>query len=252
MAALIERIKGRITGYDERTHELLIRAPYDDFPTLCRREYENVIIQPIDSRPLSDKQRRACYAMIGEIADYMGDTQTAAQDIMGKAYMRAQKRDQSEAVKEWAKLKFWCDEVHEMAEEMFSLHDAPMSIVAGFQKWLARFIVREDIPTKLPMLDYVDDVKDYILACIINKKCVICGRMADLHHLDAVGAGRDRDEIIHEGLEVITLCREHHTEIHTIGKTTFCEKYHIPGGVAADKTICRMYGLKVRRQKRDG
>jgi len=127
---------------------------------------------------------------------------------------------------------------------MFSLSDAPMSIVAAFQSWLARFIVRNDVPTNKPMLEYVDDVQDYVYACLVNKKCPICGKKADIHHVTAVGMGRDRTEIIHEGMEVMPLCREHHQEFHTIGKADFFKKWHLQGGIECDKTICRIYGLK--------
>lgn len=221
---VIDHIRGRIVGYDEKTGEMLIRARYDNFARWDRREYKEVDIQLIDSRPLSDKQRRNCYAMIREIADWSGDT--------------------TEDIKEALKLDFWCGELLEMADTMFSLSNAPMSIVAAFQGWLARFIVRNDIPTKLPMLEYVDDIDDYVYACLINKKCPICGKKADLHHVEALGMGRDRTEIIHEGLEVLPLCREHHTEVHTIGKAEFFKRYHLNGGIPADKTICKIYKLK--------
>ena len=227
MAEVIDRVKGHIDGYDERRGEIIIRAPYTDFAAMCRREYKDVEIQLIDSRPLSAKQRRSCYAMIREIAQWSGDT--------------------TESIKEAMKLDFWCGELLQMADSMFSLSNAPMSIVAAFQSWLARFIVRNDVPTKKPMLEYVDDIDDYVYACLVNKKCPICGKKADLHHIDAVGMGRDRTEIIHEGLEVIPLCREHHTEMHTIGKNDFFKKYHLNNGIIADKTICRIYGLKKRK-----
>ena len=96
------------------------------------------------------------------------------------------------------------------------------------------------------MLEYVDDIDDYVLACLTQKKCVICGKKADLNHVDSVGMGRNRDEIIHEGMTVLPLCREHHTEAHTIGRDSFETKYHIHG-VEEDKTICRIYGLKRRK-----
>lgn len=222
---VIDRIEGKIVNYDERRRVVLIEAPYDDFARMCRREYDKVIITLPDSRPLSDKQRRSCYAMIREIADWSGDT--------------------TESIKEVLKLDFWCGELLEMADTLFSLSNAPMSVVAAFQSWLARFIVRNDVPTRKPMLDYVDDIDDYVYACLVNKKCPICGKKADLHHLEAVGMGRDRDTIIHEGMEVMPLCREHHTEIHTIGRDTFMRKYHLGDhGIEADKTICKIYGLK--------
>lgn len=226
---VIDRIRGRIVGYDEKTGEMIIRAKYDNFARWDRREYKEVDIQLIDSRPLSDKQRRNCYAMIREIADWSGDT--------------------AEDIKEALKLDFWCGELLEMADTLFSLSNAPMSIVAAFQSWLARFIVRNDVPTKRPMLEYVDDIESYLYACTAAKKCPICGKRADLHHVSAVGMGRDRTEIIHEGMEVMPLCREHHTEIHTIGRDTFMKKWHLPGGITADKTICRIYGLKKKRSK---
>ena len=228
MAAIIDHVKGRIVEYDERRGELVIRAPYTDFPAMCRREYREVDVQLIDSRPLSDRQRRSCYAMIREIAAWSGDT--------------------TESIKEAMKLDFWCGELLQMADSMFSLSNAPMSVVAAFQSWLARFIVRNDVPTKRPMLEYVDDIDDYVYACLIHKKCVICGKKADLHHVDALGMGMNREEVIHEGLEVMPLCREHHTEMHAVGKSSFFEKYHLNSGIIADKTICRIYGLKKRKE----
>lgn len=245
--SVIERARGTITGYDERREIVTVEVPFADFPRMCRREYDAVEVTFIDARPLSDKQRRSCYAMIREIANHMGEMSTTAQDITEKAFHSALKRDREEAVKEWAKLRYWCDELQETADRMFSLRDAPMSVVAAFQSWLARFIVREDIPTNRPMLEYVDDIDDYVYACLINKKCPICGKRADLHHVKALGAGANRDEVIHEGLEVMPLCREHHTEVHRIGKTDFFKKYHFDHGIPADKTICRIYGLKRRK-----
>jgi hypothetical protein len=82
---------------------------------------------------------------------------------------------------------------------------------------------------------------------LVNKKCCVCGLKADLHHVDHVGTGRDRDEIIHEGMKVLPLCREHHREAHTNGQKTFEEKWHITDGIEADKTICRIYKLKARK-----
>lgn len=228
---VIDKIEGKIVNYDERRRVVLIEAPYDDFARMCRREYDTVEVTLKDSRPLSDKQRRSCYAMIREIADWSGDT--------------------TESIKEVLKLDFWCGELLEMADTLFSLSNAPMSVVAAFQSWLARFIVRNDVPTRKPMLDYVDDVDDYVYACLVNKKCPICGKKADLHHWQAIGAGRNRDEIIHEGLEVMPLCRGHHMEVHTTGKADFVKKYHLNDhGIPADKTICKLYKLNTTKRSK--
>ena len=230
MADVIDRVRGKIVGYDEKRGEILIRAPYTDFAAMCRREYKNVEITMIDSRPLSSKQRRNCYAMIREIANWSGDDEKSMKTIL--------------------KIDFWAGELLETADRLFSLSNAPMSIVAAFQSWLARFIVQNDIPTKVSMLDYVDDVENYTYACLASKKCVICGKHADLHHVDALGMGANRQEVIHEGMSVLPLCREHHMEVHSTGRNTFMEKYHIHG-VPCDRSICKVYGLKTERKKRN-
>ena len=148
--------------------------------------------------------------------------------------------------KELMKLKFLSENMEDMSDRIFSLSNAPMSLVCAFQRFLVQFILEWDIPTDFPLLDMVDDVQDYIYGCLINKKCCITGRPADLHHIERVGMGRNREEIIHEGMEVLPLCREMHQEAHTMPDADFFSKYHLPGGIVADKTICRIYGLRRR------
>lgn len=38
-------------------------------------------------------------------------------------------------------------------------------------------------------------------------------------------------------------------EAHTMADSDFFEKYHIPGGIVMDKTLCKIYGLKTKRSK---
>lgn len=227
MRSPVDTVKGRIVGYDDRRGELLIRAPYDDYITLTRREYDTCLVQLVDGRPLSDKQRRACYSLIGAISEYTG---------YGK-----------DPMKEYMKIKFMADELGQTAEQIFSLSNAPMSLVCAFQRFLVRFILDWDIPTKFSLLEMVDDVADYVYACLIHKKCCISGRVAELHHVDRVGMGRDRTDILHEGLEALPLAHEYHQEAHTMSDQEFFDKYHLPGGIVLDKTLCRIWKLKARK-----
>lgn len=224
--SVIETARGRIVDYDERAGEMIVRVPYTNITRMLTREYKEVEVTLVDSRPLSAKQRRSCYAMIREIAAWSGDDATSVKGIL--------------------KLSFWRDELYQTADTLFSLANAPMSIVAEFQCWLARFIVRNDVPTRKPMLDYVDDIPDYIYACLISKKCAICGKPAELHHVDRVGMGRDRDDIIHLGMRALPLCRIHHNEAHTMSDADFVSRYHLTDGIEIDKTLCRIYKLKAR------
>lgn len=224
----IDVVKGRIVGYDTKTQEMLIRAKYDDVYTMVNREYKTCLVQMVDSRPLSDQQRKCCYALLREIADFTGQGM--------------------DPTKEWMKLKFMADDLEQTADKIFSLSNAPMSLVCAFQRYLVRFIVDWDIPCRFSLLGMVDDVQDYIYACLLNKKCCICGGHTDLHHIDRVGMGRDRTDIIHEGLEVLPLCREHHQEAHTMPDAEFFARYHLPGGIVMDATLCRIYKLKRKKE----
>ena len=225
----LDAVNGRVVGYDTKTQELLIRAPYSDWFTMTKRNFKECLVQPIDSRPLSDKQRKMCYALLREISDFTG------QDI--------------HSTKEYLKIRFLADDFGETADKIFSLSNGAMSLVCAYQRYLIRFILDYDIPCRFPLLDFVDDVADYIYSCLVNKKCCVCGRRADLHHCDHVGMGRDRNEIIHEGMIALPLCREHHTECHTIGQKSFEDKYHLIHGIELDKTLCRLYGLKRRAKE---
>ena len=215
-------IKGRIKEvYEDGT--AVIIAPID-VQRMVHRQTKECYVDYIDSRPLSDRQRRMCYALINAIAEWSGSSPAE--------------------IKEAFKIEFWSEHINTLADKVFSLANAPMSLVAEFQKFLINFILSNDVPLKFSLLDYVDDIRDYVYQCLIHKKCCMCGKRADLHHIDAVGMGNDRTNVEHLGREVMSLCRVHHEEYHQVGKSEFIEKYHLTGGVIADKTILKIYGLK--------
>ena len=221
-----ENLTGYIQSYDEHRGGMNIFVPYDDYVTLIKRKYSKCLVQLKDERPLSHKQRNAVYALLKAISDWSG---------MDKA-----------DTKEYFKLKFLADDIAETGEKIFSLSDAPMSLICQFQRFIVDFIVSNDVPCDFDILQFVDDVPSYLYACLAHKKCAICGRKADLHHsTEKVGMGRDRDEINHLGMDVQPLCREHHNEAHMLGQTTFDEKYHLCS-VPLDKTLCAVYGLKIK------
>ena len=215
-------LRGKVVALSEDgTATIKVMVPLAQF---LHRNVKEVFVELIDSRPLSDKQRRMCYALVKAIADWSGSG--------------------SEEVKEAFKLDFWAERVDTLSDKIFSLSNAPMSLVAEFQRFLVAFILTHDVPTKRPLREYVDDIEAYTYLCLVRRKCAVCGWRAELHHIDAIGMGNDRTEVQHEGREVMSLCREHHTELHTVGKAEFMTKYHLDGGVPCDRTIMKIYGLR--------
>ena len=227
MKSPVDTVRGKIVREVPERNYALVAVPYD-WVTATHRQYKECLVQFLDSRPLSDKQRKMCYKLLGEISDYVGMTKERTKEIM--------------------KIKFMADDLEQTADQIFSLSNAPMSLVCAFQRFLIRFILDWDIPCSFSLLEYVDDVPDYIYACLIAKKCCITGRPAELHHVDRVGMGRDRTDICHEGMEALPLSREMHQEAHTMTDQQFFEKYHLPGGIVLDRTLCKIWKLKARKK----
>ena len=52
--------------------------------------------------------------------------------------------------------------------------------------------------------------------------CAICGQQAEPHHAETGGVGMKCSDY-----KTIPLCRQHHDEIHRIGKLSFQRKYNV-------------------------
>lgn len=130
-----------------------------------------------------------------------------------------------------------------MEKRLFSLSDCDLTTARLFITYLIDFMLENDVPSSRPLAEYADDIERYVYACLIHKKCAVCGRKAELHHVDRVGMGRDRREICHIGMQSLPLCREHHQEAHQHGDAALLKKYHL-ATVAIDERIAKANGLK--------
>lgn len=221
-----EIVIGEVIDYNERG-EVKILARYDNPERFIKRKYSKVLVAMSDSRKASPEQIKKAHALINEIAEWSGEA--------------------SEGIKRCLKLKFITQQQNEVFSRLFSFSNCDMTIAREFISYLIDFILEWDVPTKRPLSELCDDIKKYIYACLKHKKCAVCGRRAELHHIDAVGMGRDREEIPHEGMEAISLCggvNGHHAEWHTLGQATFDAKYHFKGGIKLDADLCKIYKLK--------
>ena len=118
---------------------------------------------------------------------------------------------------------------------------------SGFVALLVEKIIAWDIPLKQPLIDLCEDIRRYVYLCLKHKKCAVCGKKTELHHVDAVGMGYNRNEIVHEGMRALPLCRAHHTEAHNMGNNAFMDKYHLEP-VQLNKELCKVYKLKSKEE----
>jgi len=133
--------------------------------------------------------------------------------------------------------------------ERFSMADVDMETCRDFITFLVDFCLvnaEHGLHTKQPLGKLAEDAERYIYACLLHRKCSLCGRPADLHHIDAIQMGHDRNEVEHVGRRAIALCREHHEEAHRQGVKTFFDLYHLPRGIKLDRYLCGRLGLNAR------
>ena len=224
-----ERAVGRITDITEEGLAV-IHAALPNLKHALDRNYDEVEIILPDGRRITPEQRRKCYAIIKEISDYVNGRHEAA-DI--------------EETKEIMKWDFLLSRLESQERKLFSLSNVDVTTARNFIDYLLEFCVKNDVPMQISPLEYCEDISKYLYACMVNKKCCICGKSADLHHVQSVGSQGYRDKINHIGLEALPLCREHHTESHTKGQAEFMKQYHLEP-IKIDKKIAKIYKLNTK------
>jgi hypothetical protein len=180
-----------------------------------------------DNRSRTAEQNRKAWALMSEIAAYMGEEK----DVVYKQLA----------------LDFTAKNLETLQGMLFHLSTASMSEASNFITMLVNLIIEYDIPTKEPLYTMCEDEEKYTYACLMNKKCCVCGKKAELHHCDGsrIGMGYNRETKPQLGAMVMPLCRVHHTEYHTIGGTAFGVKYHVVA-VALDKRLAQKYNITGR------
>mgnify|MGYP000852059746 FL=1 len=230
-----ERVTGTVRDIKEDGTAVIHAALPDPLRALTR-DYKDVEIILPDGRRISPEQRRKVYALIGEVAEYVDGIRSAGT---------------IESAKRTLKMEFMLSRMEGMERRLFSLANCDVTTAREFINFLVEFIIENDIPTRVPLIENCEDIARYVYACLVCKKCAVCGKHADPHHCDGgiVGMGGNREKVNHIGRSALPLCREHHTEIHSIGQEDFLRRY-ILEPVKIDERIAKVYGLR-RKNRRE-
>ena len=210
-------LQGEIKGYDGQA--LTIKAPFSDTFGYVKKRYTGCEIRLDDGRRISTYQRKKIYATLRDMSEYTGHDPEYMKELMKFSFMA------------------------ETGREHFSLSNCDMTTARDYLEYLIEFCVTWDIPCTDSLAGRSPDIARYIYICLKNKKCCITGQKAQLHHVDAVGMGRDRKDIIHIGMRVLPLHWRLHKEAHDIGQAEFDKKYHV-FGIRLDEDICKVWRLK--------
>ena len=186
--------------------QLVLQVPKQIGRQLDLRRIREIEIGYEDGRYISPAQRRKIYATLRDISNHTGYDPESAKQVMKIEHMERTGR------MEW-----------------FSLSDCSVTTAREFINTLMDYALKEGIILTDTGLQRTDDIDTYLIQCIKYRRCCICGRKADLHHVDAIGMGRDRRRVDDSQSEVMALCREHHTVFHTLGLGRFMKMYAVYG-----------------------
>ena len=198
--------------------DLIIHIPEQIGELLLKKCIRTAEIRLDDGRHISAGQRKKIYATIRDIADYTG-------------YM-------PEEEKEWLKYLH----VSRTGDAYFSLSTCSMDVAREFINTILEYAIEHGIPLSERGVERADDIGRYLYYCVKHKKCAVCGRDGEIHHVDAIGMGRDRRTVDDSNSRKICLCRTHHTIAHQRGMKAFEQMYHVYGIVIQADSRSPMLG----------
>lgn len=190
---------------------------------MIKKQVNTVELRLCDGRECTEEQRRKIHAIIGEISDWSGHDREDLRRYFTGNYCEDNDID-----------------YFSLSPKKSNLAD--METATGFITYLINFCFEWNVPTLDTMLNRTEEIGRYLYMCLEYKKCAICNNPAEVHHVDAVGSGRNRNKIVHVGMNAVALCRKHHTEAHKIGRESFFDKYHV-FGIMLDEYLCKILNL---------
>lgn len=190
-----------VAGVHQHIHKFLNKDLVVDMQIDAEAEQEKL-------GQITEAQRRYIYALLEDFADWQGANKESAKKSLKERYC----------------------ELREI--KSFSLADCKKGLAKDFINFLIRLALEAGVPLSQSPREYYEEqghLETYMQICLKEKKCCICGSNAEIHHIDSIGMGHDRNKVDDSDKRKIALCREHHQEAHSMGWESFKQKYHVKG-----------------------
>lgn len=158
-----------------------------------------------DGRHITAAQRKKIYATVRDISEYTG-------------YL-------PEEQKEWLKYLH----IERTGCQYFSLSSCSITTAREYINTILDYALEAGIPLTDLAINRTDDIGRYLYSCIMRRRCCVCGQPGEIHHVDAIGMGRDRRQVDDSDSRKICLCRVHHTEAHNTGMPIFENRHKVYG-----------------------
>lgn len=207
------KVKGKILSAVNDVITIQVCADAQSY--VLDHKAKEVEVRIDDGRSITAEQRRKIYATMRDIAEWMGDM--------------------PDSVKGLFKWSFCGDNEH----EDFSLSNVNRETASEFLTYLVDFCINNGVPCSDPLWDRCEDVERYMYACVMTRTCCITGKKnAQIHHVDRIGMGGNRNTMCQVGMMVVSLSSDLHTMIHySGGEEEFYQKHHIQP-IALTEKMC--------------
>ncbi|MCC4366433.1 putative HNHc nuclease [Limosilactobacillus reuteri] len=177
-----------------------------------------------DPRKARPRQRRLFFALLGDISFWSGTPVNWLKEYFYNQYM----------IKTAGKEISLADSTENTVSDAKNLIDIVIDFIFDFR-----------VPVKRGFELLPRDEEYFQYKCLLNRQCIICGKHADVHHIDEIGMGRNRNTIDHTKHHLMALCRIHHTEYHQIGSIAFSNRYHVStAGIRLNADTLKKIGVK--------
>lgn len=180
-----------------------------------------------DTRRVRKKQRRLFFALLNDIVDHFVVPQDFLKDMFYLQY------------------QYYTGKEISLADHTrSSVTDANVLI-----ELVVDFMFEWHVPFKKGYELLPKEEQYFIYQCCRHRVCLVCGLPADIHHVDTVGMGSDRNKVDHMQHRVLPLCRTHHQNYHQLGPEKFSELYHVPAsGIKLDAETLKKIKVKGKYQ----
>lgn len=174
----------------------------------------NISFRFEDNRMMSDKQRKLIFSLINDLSKFYGydtyDQRKLEEFMFEMAYQRN-----------------------------IDLGNCQKQDASAFIDLMIEQVMRDGVQLSSRYKYLLDDT-NYFYQCVKYRRCCVCGKDADIHHVRAVGMGMNRRYVDHSKYPLEALCRVHHTECHKIGQNSFDSKYKLTPVYLDIETIKRL------------
>ena len=165
----------------------------------------NVDVRVLDQRHISEQQRKFIFALCNEISYYTGEDS------------------------EYIRLLLQQYNANLRGVEVESLSSCDMTYANGLIDTIIDYCIENEIPIGGNVIkeNKYQFTEHQVYMMCLKRVCVVCGAKADIHHVDSIGMGNNRQKVSHVGKRALPLCRMHHQECHNTGNEKFINMYHL-------------------------